>query len=222
MPEPEHVDFDPAESKAERRARLREEMGLPPAPPRPKVVDLVPKLPPLEVDMQLIQQDPDQRAVACVNLRLQGAQFHEIAKELGYASATAAKSAYIAALANMNPPEDWETLRRTEQARAEAQLRRSTQMANAEYLVVHNEDGSETRIPNSDRLRWHEQAGKDLMAHAIITGAKAPARVEVSADTEELNELVRRLADLSGAGGDIEADILALEELEAEIVDEED
>lgn len=221
MADPKRLDFDQPERKSEIRKRERAEAGLPPKPPRPKPIDMVPKLPPIEVDMQEIQKDPDQRAAACVNLRLQGAPFHEIAKELGYPSAGIAKSAYIAALANMHPPEDWETLRRTEQARAEAQLRRSTQMANAEYLIAHDEDGTERHIVNSDRLKWHEQAGRDLMLHATITGAKAPARVEVSADTEELNELVRRLADLSGAGGDIEANILELDELEAEIVEDD-
>lgn len=178
----------------------------------------VPSLPPLKVDIDKVLEVStdrvERRQVAVVNMRLAGAPFYEIAKELGYSTATLARSAYIQALANMNPPEDWETLRRTEEMRAEQQLARSVAMASAEYLVVHNEDGTEERVPNRDRLRWHEQAGKDLALHAMISGAKAPTRMEVSADSQELNRLVDQIITLQGGRqGDMEADILQIEEL---------
>jgi hypothetical protein len=219
--DPKRLDFEKPERRSEKRKREREERGLPPKPPRPRGADLIPTLPPLEVDTQLIQRDPDQRAIACVNLRLQGAPFHEVAKELGYPTAAIAKSAFIAALAAMNPPEDWETLRQTEVMRAEAQLRRSTQMASAEYLVYTDDTGQERVVPNVDRLKWHEQVGKDLALHATISGAKAPAHVKVSADTQELDQLVAALLEQSGAKGDVEVDILALDEIEAEVIEED-
>lgn len=182
---------------------------------------LIPELPPLEVDPEKLS-NPDQRASACVNMKLAGAGFHDIAKELGYADAQAAKTAYIAALARMNPVEDWETLRQTEALRAEQQLARSIAMASADYLIVHkivkDEEGKEyeviEHVPNLDKLRWHEQAGKDLALHATITGAKAPARVEVTADTQELNQMVQVLMQAKqGQQGELEAEIWDVEEV---------
>lgn len=183
---------------------------------------LIPELPPLEVDPERVR-NPDQRAAACVNMKLAGASFHDIAKELDYANARTAKEAYVAALSRMNPVEDWETLRQTEALRAEQQLARSAAMASADYLIVRktvkDEDGKEYEIiehvPNADKLRWHEQFGKDLALHAMITGAKAPARVELSADTQELNQMVQVLMQVKqGELGELET--------EAEVWDTDD
>lgn len=205
-----HVDFEPAiprtKSPKEGEVRIRRQ--------------LIPELPPLEVDPSKLR-NPDQRAAACVNMKLAGAPFHEIAKELGYADAQTAKTAYIAALARMNPVEDWETLRQTEALRAEQQLARSVAMASADYLVVKrtvkDEEGKEyeliEHVPNADKLRWHEQAGKDLALHAMITGAKAPARVEISADTQELNQMVQVLLQNQASQGEIEAEVWDAEEV---------
>lgn len=221
MSDETRVDFDREPSRAEKRRAK----GLAPKKYRQATV---PKLPELNVDPDTIGR-PDQRAIACVNMRLNGAPFHEIAKSLEYASPATAKQAYTAALANMNPVEDWETLRQVEALRAETLFRRSLAMASADYLVVHkvveDEDGVmheiEERVPNTDRLRWHEQAGKDLALHAMITGAKAPARVEVSATTQELNQMVHVLLQNGGAENAIEADIWDAEEI-PEDAEEED
>lgn len=208
-----NVDFEPAvpRTKAPKDGEVRVRRQL------------IPELPPLEVDPEKLR-NPDQRAAACVNMKLAGAPFHAIAKELGYATPTMAKEAYIAALARTNPPEDWETLRQTEALRAEQQLARSVAMASADYLVVRrivkDENGKEyeltEHIPNADKLRWHEQAGKDLALHAMITGAKAPARVEVSADTQELNQMVQILLQGKAAQGEIEAEVWDADEVPAE------
>lgn len=216
MTDPKRVMFDRPQTQAEIRAA---------AGKRVVKRNPIPELPPLDIDPQQVRK-PDQRAVACVNLRLAGTPFHEIAKQLEYVDASAAKAAYFAALASTNPPEDWETLRQTEVLRAEAQLRRSTAMASAAYLVVHRtaveEDGTEVEveehIPNVDQLRWHEQAGKDLALHAMISGAKAPTRLEVSADTQELNQMVQVLLQKHGEQRQVEANIFDLDVIDAEEV----
>lgn len=212
------LDFDKPDSKAEKRRQRRKAEGKA-EPKRPEPLkERIPALPALGVDPDKIRK-PDQRAVACVNMRLAGAPFHEIAKQLEYASPMAAKNAYISALANMFPTEDWETLRQVEAMRAEQLLRRSFAMASADYLV----DGDTgERIPNRDRFRWHEQAGKDLALHAMITGAKAPTRMEVSADTQELNHLVNVLLQQAGGSEEIEADVFEIEELPEPANHEED
>jgi len=216
MTEPKRVDFEKPKTQAE----LRHESGK----PLRVIRSAIPKLPPLEVDPAKVGKG-DQRAVACVNMRLAGAPFHEIAKALEYVDAAQAKAAFIAALNRMNPVEDWETLRQVEALRAEQQLARSVAMASADYFVVHkivvDEEGKEyeveEHVPNTDKLRWHEQAGKDLALHAMITGAKAPARVEVSADTQELNQMVQAIIQAKQAQGElettVEADIWDAEEV---------
>lgn len=198
--------------------------SAPKKPPRPK--QQVPRLPrrPVEPD-QIVK--PDQRAVACVNMKLAGAPFHEIAEHLGYASPSAAEQAYVSALAGMYPVETWESLRQVEAMRAEQLFRQSLAMAQADYLVVEDEDGNEIQVPNTERRQWHEQAGKDLMMHATITGAKAPARVEVNANTQEINQMVEIiLSQQRGESTAIEASIWDVADIpegdvvEAEVVED--
>lgn len=213
-----HLNFPKEPRKSEKRAARN---GRSSTPKKPSLKDRIPVLPSLGVNPEDLQK-PDQRSVACVNLRLAGAPFVEIAKELGYASSQAAKSAYVAALANMFPVEDAATLRQAEAMRAEQLLRRSLAMASADYFV--DADDPNVRIPNTDRLRWHEQAAKDLALHAMITGAKAPTRVEVSADTQELNQIVDAILQGSGEMPELEASTFDVDEIpagpEGEIGDE--
>lgn len=226
MPEPKKVEFDKPKTKAQKR---RESGRARKTPRQPPLKERIPVLKPMEVDPETIR-DPDQRAVACANMRLAGAPFHEIAKELGYANATTARSAYISALANMNPTEDLETLRQSEASRAELLFRRSLAMATADFLVVREVDEEtgeerEYRVPNTEKLRWHEQAAKDLMLHATITGAKAPARMEVSATVQELNQMVHVLVEENDRQIAVEPDVWEMDAIEAlsdQIEDEDD
>lgn len=134
MSDERHLDFEKPKTKAEQRA----EAGKTGEKPKP-LKERIPVLPSLEVDPAKVGR-PDQRAVACANMRLAGAPFHEIAKALQYADAAAAKQAFIAAMAGMNPVEDIETLRQSEAMRAELLFRRSLAMASADYLVVTETD----------------------------------------------------------------------------------
>lgn len=215
-PKPIQVEFEKPVSKGEQRASEGK-------PPRKPLRERIPKLPEMErVNPEKLQK-PEQRQVSCVNMRMAGASFHEIAKDLGYASADSARTAYYSALANMHPPEDIETMRQMEGMRAEALFRKSLAMASADFLVatdivVDEVTGEETevevRIPNTEKLRWHDQAAKDLALHAAITGAKAPARMEVNASTEEINRIVHLIVQNQG-GEDLEADIFQMAEIEA-------
>lgn len=197
------LNFEKPISKPQQRRNA----GQPSRRPKPREI---PVLPSLGVEPADIVGDPDMRAVACVNMRLAGAPFHEIAKALEYKNAAMAKTAYIRALAATHPPEDWETLRQLEVMRAEQLLRRSFAMAAADYLV--DKDDPTKKIPNTQKLAWHEQAGKDLALHATISGAKAPARVEIMPSEVELNQMVNAILLAQGE----------LPELEGEVIDFED
>lgn len=207
------LDFGQAMSKAQQR----EAAGLPRVPKKP-LKERIPRLPDEpRIDPATIT-NADQRAIACANMRLAGTPFHEIANELGYVDAAAARAAYISALARMNPAEDLETLRQGATLRAEVLFRQSLAMASADYLV--DEEGN--KIANADKLRWHEQAAKDLNLLTMITGAKAPAKLEVSSTTQELSQMVHVLVQANGMQP-AEADIWAIAETEAidaEIVEE--
>lgn len=104
--------------------------------------------------------------------------------------------------------------------RAEDQLRRSLAMATADFLV--DSDTGE-HIPNTDRRLWHDQANKDLALYVAITGAKAPTRVEISASTQELNQMVEVLLTAHGGEAEIEADVFEIDSIptvDAEMIEE--
>lgn len=204
-------------TKAEKRAAA----GKAPKTPK-KATARIPVLPTMTTDVEKLQK-PDQRSRACVNMKLAGAGFQAIADELGYASAQSAQDAYVSALANMYPMANWETLRQEAALRAEELLRTSLAMANADYFVDANDP--KTLIPNTDKLRWHEQAGKNLALHVMITGAKAPTRIEMSADTQELNGLLQTLLAAEGREPEIEASVWDIEDIpesDEDIVDAEE
>lgn len=78
------------------------------------------------------------------------------------------------------------------------------------------------RSPKYFRLqRSMNKAKKEFdEGHAMITGAKAPVRVEVAASVQELNEIANELIAAEGSR-DLEADIFDLDEIEAEVVEED-
>lgn len=215
MPDITRLDFDKAMTKAQQLNADGRKRAPKPKPLKERIPTL-PKEP--RVDPSEIT-DADTRSLACANMRLAGTPFHEIARELGYESAQQARAAYISALARMNPPEDLETLRQGATLRAETLFRQSLAMASADYLV---DSETNEKIANTDRLRWHEQAAKDLNLLTMITGAKAPARLEVSATTQELSQMVHVLVQANGIQ-EPEADmweVAEMEAIEAEIVEE--
>lgn len=159
------------------------------------------------------------RARSAVNLKIDGASYVEIAETLEYTSPEEARRDVERALAETHPIDDWRTLRATVAARAEQQFARSFAMAGADFLVDMDTD---TRMPNPDKLRWHQQAGIDLMNYAKITGAQAPTRVEITPGESEMAELVAKMLEASGHRDVIEAEVIDLDVIPDEVAPEED
>ena len=152
-----------------------------------------------------------QRAKACANMRLDGASFMEIAEVLEYRDAAEAKRDFQRALAATHPPEDWETMRHMESARAEKLFKQSIAMASADYLL--DEEGN--KVANTEKLKWHQQAAADLMNHAVISGAKAPTKMEITPGEAQLEQIVEQLIARSGHEVVHEAEVLELTQIPA-------
>lgn len=197
-----HLEF----GQPPRKSELRNPDGK---PETKRKQPQIPVLKPATVDPAALIEKPDQRAIACVNLRMAGAQFVEIANELGYATPKAAEVAYVSALSTMYPVESWENLRQIEALRAETLFRQALANAQATHYVDLNDP--DHLIPNTEQARWHDQAIKALQLHAVITGAKAPTRVEVSASTQELHQMVNDILTRQGGEEILEADIFDIE-----------
>lgn len=180
--------------------------------PEEKARTVIPQLPPPEIELSdlSVLSDLTMRDIALVNMRLAGAPFAEIARTLEYGSAAIAKKDFYRALAATHSPEDWETMRQVEVMRAEQLYRRSSAMAAADYLV-DAETGD--KIPNAEKLRWHDQAGKDLALHAMISGAKAPARLEITPTEAQYQQIVDAMLAAEGHLPELEAEIVTFEEI---------
>jgi len=199
-----------------RRKRPVRPPGAGKLPPKPVIAVIPPKeipaeerLPDLDVDLP---PHLNRRIIACVNMKLAGAPWYEIAQSLDYASVPDAKRDYARAIATTHGPEDWDTLRQIEGARAEALFRRSFEMAGADFLIDMENPGQ--KVPNTQKLQWHEQAARDLMNHAIITGAKAPTKLEITPGEAEYDQLVGSLLEAQGFLEIEEADVVQIFESE--------
>lgn len=178
----------------------------------------IPVLPPAE---KPLTGDERRRGISdrdrsAVNLKLDGASYIEIADLLEFETPSDARRAVESALAQTHAPEEWESLRMIAAARAERQLARSTAMAGADFL--HDKETGE-KLPNYEKLRWHQQAGVDLVNWARITGAQAPTKVEITPDEAKMEQLVSHLLASGGHDDVVEAEVL---ELEAIPLDEDD
>lgn len=182
--------------------------------PKPAAIPRLPKPEKPLTDLEM-RRGVSNRDKAAVNLKLAGANYQEIAETLEFPSAKDAKRAVERALAVTHTPDEWDTLRLVTQARAEEMFKRSFAMAGADFLVL--EDG--TKVPNADKLRWHQQAAADLMNHATITGAKAPVKHEITADEEQLAQLVSAMTGHLGVEEVLDAEVLELESLPVDPTD---
>jgi hypothetical protein len=181
-----------------------------PAEPKPPAIPTLPKDAPIVLADEMKGGITD-RARAATNMKVDGLSFQEIAEILEYKDAGEAKREIERTLAKTHSSSDWETLRLIAAARAEERLRRSSAMANADYLVL--EDGS--KVPNERKLQWHQLAGVDLMNWATITGAKAPTKMEITPDVEVLDQLVNRLAAAAGVEDIMDAEVIELDDIPA-------
>ncbi len=206
--EARRLSFDKPLTKAEQRAAAGK---APATTPRRTLRDRIPTLPKVTVDPDVLTK-PDQRAVATVNMKLAGASFVDIARELSYATPKDAETAFISALSTMYPISSWEILRQEAALRAEERLRRSHAMATADYFVDANDP--EHKIANVDKLRWHEMEGKDLALLVTITGAKAPARMEINADTAMLAQMAAAVLAGQANQPELEASVWDIDDID--------
>lgn len=173
---------------------------------------LVPTLPVADISLETLKanaDNPGKRAWAAFSMRKRMIPYSEIAEYLDYESAAHAKAAVCAILAATASPEDTETLRHTIVAGLEDQLRRSITMASANSFV----DAEGITYPNLDRLAWHAEARRDYEVLARISGAQAAAQVQVTADAQEIDRVVRAIEAAQGRSI-IEADVVELGVLE--------
>lgn len=198
---PAFVDFEepPAPKKGKKKPKKDVE------PPKPPAIVKLPDREPAMKSTEVVR-GLSQRAKACVNMRLEGASFMEIADFLEYETPQDARRDCERALAATHPPEDWETLRQVATARAEGLFQQSYRMARADFLV--DQDGNQ--VPNVDKRGWHNQAAQDLMNHAIISGAKAPAKLEVTPGEAALDRLADKMLKRGGYTVTEEAEALEL------------
>lgn len=201
----EPSDPTPPAGKDQKKSRVKTYGG------EEDVIPRITKLPEREKPLRPneVAQGVSQRAKACANMRLEGATFLEIAEFLEYPDAASAKRDFQRALAATHPPEDWETMRQMESARAEKMFKRSYAMASADYLI--DEDGN--KVPNGEKLQWHKQAAADLLNHATISGAKAPSKLEITPGEAQLEELVEQMLARSGHEVTREAEVLELTQI---------
>lgn len=171
----------------------------------------IPVLPDSSIPIEEIRGNPTRRSRACVNLRIERVPWHEIVQLLEYDSIEQARTDYLRAIASMHKPEEAETMRLLTIANAETLLRRSMAMAGADYLV--DADRPTKKIPNTERLRWHQQAGQDLNLLATITGVKAPLQVQVTPTDEQYAILTAAVLRARGVELVQEAEVLELEVL---------
>lgn len=202
--EPVRMDFDePEEPKPTKKSGAKKREKKKPAG-IPRLPEPVKPLTDAEVRRGVSNRDK-----SATNLKLAGASYQEIADTLEFDTAADAKRAVERTLAATHSPDDWQTLRMVASARAEDLFKHSLAMAKADYLVL--EDGE--KVPNNDRLRWHQQAAADLMNHVQITGAKAPTKLEISPDEAKMEELVSAILARSGEEDILDAEVIELGEI---------
>lgn len=169
----------------------------------------IPRLPSKEVALtgDEVKRGVSERSRAAANLKVDGYSYMEIAEMLNFKSPQEAQRAVVSVLAAIHGNQDYETIRLIVTAQAQQQLKRSIAMAGADFLVTE----SGKKLPNTDRLRWHQAAAVDLMNYAIITGAKAPTKVEITPGEAEMDRIVREIVARQGVEDVVDAEVIDLE-----------
>jgi len=142
------------------------------------------------------------RAMNALALHLAGATEQQVAKQLGYANAAAARSAWERLLAGTVTQEDKERVRKTEAARLDR-----LQMAwwNKAIDPKNPEQGSAARMVLSIMER-----------RARMLGLDAPSRVEVYTPTsQEIMTFVQTLRSYAGVTDEQEPDIIEIDSVDA-------
>lgn len=209
------LDFeDPSKERKRERDRNRQREKRAAAKTETRAIPVLPKI---EIPIEEIRGNPTVRSRACVNLRIERVPWPEIVRLLEYDSIEKARADFLRQIACMHQPEEAETMRLLTIANAEQLLHRSMAMAAADYMVDANDP--DVKIPNTERLRWHEQASRDLNTLATITGVKAPLRLEITPSEEQYALLTQAILESRGVYQVHEPDVLELETLPAAFED---
>lgn len=173
----------------------------------------IPQLPRQEMVLtgDEIRRGVSERSRSAANLKVEGYSYGEIADLLEFDTPADARRAVEGVLAAIHDPGEYDSLRLIAIARAEERLKLSSQMAKADFLVTDDGD----RLPNLDKLRWHQAAGVDLMNWALITGTKAPTKIELTPGEADLERIVTEIARRSGHEDIVDAEVIELEALPA-------
>lgn len=182
-----------------------------------KVVErvVIPTLPISDVDLEYLRrraETPGARAHLVLMMRRKMIPWPEIVEFLEYESESHARAAFYAAVGKLSDPRDAEVQRYTIIEGLEDQLRRSIAMASANEFV----DAEGNRYPNLDRLAWHAEARRDYELLARVSGAMAAVQVQVTAETKEIEQIVRAIEAAQGREI-VEADVIELEEIPPEV-----
>lgn len=179
--------------------------------------ELVPKPPEIErpPTSDEVRQGVSERARAVAKYRTLAYSYQEIADIMGLKDAKEAQRIHHGVIAATLDPEAIETQRAVVLSRAEMLFKNSVQMATATHLVAHDEEsGEDIEVPNTDRLRWHQVAAADLMNIAVLTGAKAPTKIEFTPGEADLERIVEEIVRRAGHEDIMDADVLELSQVD--------
>lgn len=163
-----------------------------------------------ELQDKVAAMDPPTRAAAAVNLRIEGASWSEIARVLDYSSPQRARVAVERALAEMaESEEDKEQLRWTMNQRLNRLL----------YSLMRRG----TNPHDQDHLAYVSKVLAVMDRQAKLNGLDMPTTIAVYNPSNDAIEkyVEQTVAILRSANGEIEADIMAEEDIEdAEVVED--
>lgn len=206
-----YMDFEDPDSGAKRSVPL----GGDKKPPKEPSKALVPKPP--EPEMPLtgdeLRAGVSDRARAVAKYRTLGYSYQEIADIMGLKDAKEAQRIHHSVIAATLDPDSIETQRAVVLSRAEMLFKSSLQMATATYLVAHDEEGEPIEVENTERLRWHQVAANDLMNIAVLTGAKAPTKIEFTPGEADLERLVEEFVRRAGHEDIMDAEVIELDQI---------
>lgn len=170
---------------------------------------VIPRLPELQKPLtgDEIRRGVSDRNRAAAKYRVKGYSYDEIAELCEFDTAADAKRAVESVVAATLAPEEIDMQRAIILSRQEDLFRQSNAMAHADFLV----DDEGTKIPNTEKLRWHQQASSDLMAIATLTGAKAPTKVEISPGEAEMERIVNAIVLRAGHEDIVDAEVIDLD-----------
>lgn len=193
---------------------------IPKPPEEPEIATPALIDPDFQVPTKQEEREADQmnstQVQAAVQLRLLGAGYPEIAKTLGYMSASTVRVAVIKAIAETHSDEnDYRSMRALQSMRYEALLKSLSGNAFTPTIVVDR-----VKVPNPSHLPYLREARAVIKEIAVLHGLNAPqVHALVTPDSESFEGLVNMLTTMHHEEHDAEeGDIMEIED--ADVVEE--